>query len=100
MGQPARPFSFSDMRREPSQLQVSAAVETLLAAGWTIQPPAHERLRLLCPQEVADLVGCGLARAREIIASLPSSARIPGGELRARPADLERWIDEHRINRS
>lgn len=83
--------------REPSRTQVAAAVETLLASGWHITPPAAERLQLLTPHQVGELVGCGLPRAREIITSLPGSVRIPGGELRARIADLETWISSHQI---
>jgi hypothetical protein len=81
----------------PSRTQVAAAVETLLASGWQITPPASERLQLLTPRQVADLVGCGLPRAREIITALPGSLRIPGGELRARIPDLESWMEQHRI---
>lgn len=82
----------------PSRTQVAAAVETLLASGWQITPPASERLQLLTPRQVADLVGCGLPRAREIITALPGSIRIPGGELRARIGDLESWMERHRID--
>lgn len=81
----------------PSRTQVAAAVETLLASGWQITAPASERLQLLTPRQVADLVGCGLPRAREIIMAMPGSLRIPGGELRARIADLELWIAKHQI---
>lgn len=80
---------------QPSRTQVAAAVETLVSAGWRLAPPAEDRLRLLDPRQVADLVGCGLPRAREIILSLPSPIRLPGGELRARIGDLDRWIDQH-----
>jgi hypothetical protein len=81
----------------PSRTQVAAAVETLLLSGWQITPPAEERLQLLTPRQVADLVGCGLPRAREIITSMPGSVRLPGGELRARILDMEEWITRHRI---
>lgn len=81
----------------PTATQIAAAVETLLGAGWHITPPASQRLQLLTPRQVADLVGCGLPRAREIITGLPNSVRIPGGELRATVPDLEAWMDSHRI---
>lgn len=83
--------------RQPSRTQVLAAVETLMSAGWTITPPAMERIQLLDPHQVAEAIGCGLPRAREIIAGLPGSVRLPGGELRARPADIEAWLEQRRI---
>jgi hypothetical protein len=79
----------------PSRTQIAAACETLISAGWRMSPPAEDRLRLLDPRQVADLVGVGLPRAREIIRSLPTPVRLPGGELRARVFDLERWIEAH-----
>jgi hypothetical protein len=82
----------------PSRTQIAAAVETLVSAGWRMSPPAEDRLRLLDPRQVADLVGVGLPRAREIITSIPTSIRLPGGELRARIPDLERWIDQHAMS--
>lgn len=83
----------------PSTMQVAAAVETLMNAGWSLSPPVEERLRLLDPDQVAEAVGCGDKKAREIILSLPHSVRLPGGELRARPADLERWMKDHEVQR-
>jgi hypothetical protein len=83
--------------KAPSRTQILAAVETLMSAGWSISPPAMERIQLLDPHQVAEAIGCGLPRAREIITSLPNSVRIPGGELRARPTDLEAWIEGRRI---
>jgi len=87
------------MDRQPSAIQVSAALETLRAAGFTLQAPATERVRLLSPSDVAAAVGCGLDRARAIIQQLPRSVRLPGNDLRARPDDLDAWIDSHRIER-
>jgi hypothetical protein len=82
----------------PSRTQVAAAVETLVAAGWKLNPPFEDRLRLLDPHQVSHLIDCGLPRAREIIAELPKSVRLPGGEVRARICDLERWMDQHALN--
>ena len=85
------------MDRQPSPIQITAALETLRSAGWTISPPASERVRLMTPDDVASAVGCGLAKAREIIRQLPRSVRLPGDDLRARPQDLEAWIAAHAI---
>jgi hypothetical protein len=80
-----------------SPIRLAAALETLQEAGWRLVAPASERLRLLRPSEVAELLGCGEVKARAIIRSLPNSVRLPGDDLRARPADLEAWQAAHRI---
>ena len=78
---------------------------------WRASPPRGDRSGLLAEhcqhalclaegigtKEQGVAIGCGLPRAREIIAGLPGSVRLPGGELRARPADLEAWLEQRRI---
>lgn len=85
------------MKRE-SPIAVAAAMNRLLAAGWSLMPPTVERLRLLRPAEVSEILGVSSNRAREIIHALPNSVRLPGDDLRARPADLEEWISAHRLS--
>ncbi len=84
--------------KAPAPLAVAAAMNRLLAAGWTLSSPSIERLRLLRPSEVAEILGVGANRAREIIHGLPNSVRLPGDDLRARPTDLEEWISAHRLS--
>lgn len=86
------------MSRRAKPLEVAAAMNRLLAAGWQLSAPTVERLRLLRPGEVAEILGVGANRAREIIHALPGSVRLPGDDLRARPDDLEQWIEAHRIS--
>lgn len=80
-----------------SPLAIAAAVETLQRAGWTLSAPELERMRMIPIPTVADLLGVGETTARGIVRSLPGTVRLPGGELRARASDLERWIEERRI---
>jgi hypothetical protein len=75
---------------------IPAALEVLREAGWQLTPPTTERLRLLTPHDVSDLLSVGVAKAREITISLPNTVRLPGGDLRATVADVEQWIEEHR----
>lgn len=89
-----------DMDRQPSPIQVTAALETLRAAGWSLTPPVSERVRLMTPDDVATAIGCGLAKARDIIRALPRSVRLPGDDLRARPDELDAWLDAHNLERS
>lgn len=86
------------MSKGASNLEVASAMNRLLAAGWTLSSPTVERLRLLRPAEVAEILGVSSNRAREIIHALPNSVRLPGDDLRARPADLEEWISAHRLS--
>lgn len=79
----------------PSRTQIVAAIETLGAAGFSFSGPASERLALLSSARVAQLLDVGPAKAREIIRALPGSVMLPGGDLRCRAAELERWVDEH-----
>lgn len=76
----------------PSIIQVRAAAETLSAAGWTISGPASDRLRLLSPAGVADVLAVSVETARGIIKQVPGSVMLPGGDLRCRVVELERWI--------
>lgn len=85
------------MVRSPVPISVAAAMNRLLAAGWTLQSPTIERLRLLRTAEVAEILGVSTNRAREIVHCLPNSVRLPGDDLRARPSDLEEWIQAHRL---
>lgn len=75
---------------------LSAAIKTLTEHGLVIQPPAQQRLRLVSTAELAELWNISHAKAREIIHSLPNSVRIGGGDLRARPLDLEKYMEEHK----
>lgn len=86
------------IRVKAEPLTVAAAMNRLLAAGWTLQAPSIERLRLLRPADVAEILGVGSNRAREIVHALPNSVRLPGDDLRARPSDLEEWISSHRLS--
>lgn len=73
------------------------AIKTLSEHGLVVQPPAHHRLRLVSTSELSTLWGISQAKAREIIHSLPHSVRIGGGDLRARPADLDKYMEEHPV---
>ena len=79
----------------PTRIQIQAAIETLAAAGWRLQAPAGERIRLLSVAQVADLLEVGENRAREIVRSLPGSVLLPGNDLRARAHEVESWLDGH-----
>lgn len=70
----------------------------LKRAGWVLTPPASQP-GLLRARDVADLVGCGLERARGIMRVLPGTVRLPGDDLRSRREDLDAWIDSHRIQK-
>lgn len=80
-----------------SAFAIPAALEVLRAAGYELRPPDTEKLRLLTPKEVGQLLGVGIAKAREIALGLPSTVRLPGGDLRVTVPDLERWLDQHRL---
>jgi hypothetical protein len=77
-----------------SPVQIRAAVETLQAAGWTISGPQSERLALLSAARVAELLDVSPATARRIMAEVPGTVMLPGGDLRCRAISLERWLDE------
>lgn len=82
---------------KPSSIQVQAALEILAACGWTITPPVSPRIQLLTTRQVADIVSIHVDTARDLVASFPNSVRLPGGELRARVADLEHYLDTHPV---
>lgn len=79
----------------PTPLQIRAAVETLVGAGWTISGPASDRLALLSASRVAQLLDVSPATARKIMGELPKTVMLPGGDLRCRAAELEAWLDKH-----
>ncbi len=79
----------------PSRVQVVAAIETLSAAGFSFSGPAAERISLLSSSRVAELLDVSMARARDIMRDLPGSVMLPGGDLRCRVQELERWLDRH-----
>lgn len=79
----------------PSRHQLVAAIETLSAAGFSVSGPAAERISLLSSSRVAQLLDVSMARARDIMRDLPGSVMLPGGDLRCRVQDLERWLDQH-----
>jgi excisionase family DNA binding protein len=72
-----------------------AALETLAGAGFSIAPPAAERCRLLSVAQVAELLGVGQEKARSLAAEVPGSVRLPGGDIRVRLQELERWLERH-----
>ena len=79
----------------PTAIQVQAAVETLAAAGWSVVPPVTAKLQLLSVREVAQILGVHPDTARTIALSLAKTIRLPGGDIRVRVVDLERYLDEH-----
>lgn len=83
------------MNPQPSRVQVMAALETIAAAGFSISPPAADRLALLSVKRVAQLLEVGEDKARAIVRDLPGSVILPGGDVRARVADVERYLDSH-----
>lgn len=58
----------------PSRTQLVAAIETLTAA---------------------ELLDVSPRTARDIMRGLPGSVMLPGGDLRCRAQELERWLDQH-----
>lgn len=62
-------------------------------------PPAVVSLGLLRPAEVGEILGVCLRRAREVMLELPGTVRLPGNDLRARPGELEAWINKKQVNR-
>lgn len=79
----------------PTRHQLLAALETLGAAGFSISAPSADRLALLSVRSVARLLEVGEDKARAVMRELPSTVMLPGGDLRARASDLERYLDEH-----
>lgn len=79
----------------PSRTQIVAAIEVLTTAGFSFSGPCAERIALLSSARVAELLDVGQARAREIMRSLPGSVMLPGGDMRCRVQELERWLDAH-----
>lgn len=80
----------------PSRTQIMAALETLGAAGYSLQPPASERVRLLSAAQVQELLGCGEHRARDIMREA-GAVMLPGGDLRVRLQALDAWIARHSV---
>lgn len=80
-----------------SAFAIPAALEVLRQAGFELRPPETEKLRLLKPNDVGQLIGVGVAKAREIAIGLPNTVRLPGGDLRVTVSDLESWIAQHRL---
>ncbi len=80
---------------EPTRNQLLAALETLGAAGFSLTGPAVDRLSLLSVRKVSQLLEVGPDKARAIMRELPGSVMLPGGDLRARASDLDRYLDQH-----
>jgi hypothetical protein len=78
---------------KPTHVQVSAAIETLQAAGWTIAPPPNGHLRLLSVGEVAAVLSISTRRARDLAEQIPGSVRLPGNDIRVKESALQKWID-------
>jgi hypothetical protein len=68
-----------------------------MAAGFSFSGPASERISLLSSSRVARLLDVSLVRAREIMRELPGSVMLPGGDLRCRVQELERWLDQRPV---
>lgn len=79
---------------------VHRAASVLSDAGFRVVPPAVLRLQLLRPSDVGEILGVGQRRAREIMLFLPGTVRLPGNDLRARPVELEKWIESHEVKRA
>lgn len=79
----------------PTAIQVQAAVEVLAAAGWSVAPPVTAKLQLLSVGQVAQILDVHPDTARKISMSLAKTVRLPGGDIRVRVVDLERYLDEH-----
>jgi len=77
----------------PTRTQIQAAIETLSSAGWTISGPSSERCVLLSPGRVAELLDVSVPTARRVMEQV-GALMLPGGDLRCRAANLERWLDE------
>lgn len=82
---------------KPSPTQVAAALEVLVGAGYRITPPVSARLQLMTPLEVGQVLMVSPRRARDYMRQMPGAVRIPGGDLRCRPSDLEAFISHHPI---
>lgn len=80
-----------------SAFAIPAALEVLRQAGFELRPPDSEKLRLLKPSEVAQLLGLSVVKSREIALGLPHTVRLPGGDIRITVADLEAWVEQHRL---
>ena len=77
----------------PSSIAVQAALQTLAAAGFTIQPPASARSQTVSPDELATLLRVNAATARRIMGEhFARLIRLPGGDLRVYLSDVEEFL--------
>lgn len=81
------------MTVSPSFLQQQAALETLRAAGWTVQAPAAMRLQLLTIAEVAELLRFSTGTVKRLVADghFPGAVLV-GTDTRIPQASLESFI--------
>jgi hypothetical protein len=79
----------------PTPTQITAALQTLSAAGYHLAGPSTERCRLLNAHQVADLLSVSVSTARRVIRQLPGSVNLEGGDMRCRVSDLDSYLDAH-----
>jgi hypothetical protein len=87
--------------RAPDPLAVRAAIDTLMAAGFSLQAPAHHRLQLVSLERFAEMAGwkdTDTAR-RAVLAYFPRRVRLPGGDLRVYLRDVEAFFAAREVSR-
>jgi hypothetical protein len=83
------------MARNPSNVEISSACDTLRAAGWVMEAPASRSLALLTIGELRIVLRVGLKKARRVAVSLPGTVYLPGGDIRVRVKDVATYLDAH-----